>query len=174
MNSYQETNNPEGMSEFRENLTIIRGIPFFSEFPLEVLKVVAYLGTRELYRKEDIIFSQDDDDARAYCILSGKALLSRTHEGNEVFIRTCGEDTFFGALTLASMHNRLYSLKAETDTCCLVITRKDFQQTIDQFPDSCKYMSKGLVESIVSWDENFLNEIINCESCRKSIGTSLI
>lgn len=174
MNSYQEKNNPIGNSEFQENITILREISFFSEFPLEVLKVFAYLCTREFYKKGDVIFNQGDDDGRAYCILSGTARLNLIHKDKEIFVRTCGVNTFFGAFTLISMVNRLFSLNAEADSCCLVITRDNFQETIDQFPDSRQYILNGLAENIVSWEEKFINENIDCESCRITMGVSLI
>lgn len=173
MNSSQEKNNSIGKSEFQENLNILRGIFFFSEFPLEVLKVFAYLCTRETYREGDIIFSQDDDDGRSYCIISGNARLSRTHEMNEVHIRSCGENSFFGAFSLVSMVTRLFSLKALTDTHCLVLTRDNFQEVIDQFPESRQNIIQGLAESVVSWEEKFINENVDCESCRSTMGVSL-
>jgi CRP/FNR family cyclic AMP-dependent transcriptional regulator len=174
MNSYQEKNDTMGTSEFQENLTILRNIQFFSEFSLEVLKVFAYLCTREIFRKGDIIFSQDDDDGRAYCVLSGEAGLSRIHEGKDISIRTCGENSFFGAFTLAGMVNRLFTLTALGDTCCLVLTRENFREVIDQFPDSRQNIIEGLIENIVSWEEKFLNENIDCTACLKSVGVSLI
>ena len=174
MSSYQEKNDPMEKSEFQENLTILREIHFFSEFPLEVLKVLAYLCTREVYKEGDIIFSQDDDDSRAYCVLAGQARLTRTHESNEVFIRTCGKNTFFGTFTLVSTVNRLFSLSALTDTCCLVLTRENFQEIIDQFPESRQLIIQGLAENIVAWEERFLNENIDCESCINTMGVSLI
>jgi CRP-like cAMP-binding protein len=174
MNSYQEKNDLLGKSEFQKNLTILREIYFFSEFPLEILKVFAYLCTRELYREGDIIFSQDDDDGRAYYLLSGQACLSRSHENKEVVIRTCSENTFFGAFTLAGRANRLFALTALTDTSCLVLTREKFQDTISQFPDSRRYIIQGLSDNIISWEERFLNENLDCDSCRSIMGVSLI
>jgi CRP-like cAMP-binding protein len=174
MNSYQEKNDLLEKSEFQENLTILREIYFFSEFPLEVLKVFAYLCTREEYKEGDIIFNQDDDDGRAYYLLSGQARLSRSHENNEVLIRICGENTFFGAFTLASKINRLFVLTALTDTSCLVLTREKFQNTISQFPDSRISIIQSLSDNIISWEEKFLSENLDCDSCRSVMGVSLL
>lgn len=174
MNSYQEKNDPVEQSEFLENLAVLREISFFSEFPLEILKVFAYLCTREYFKHGDSIFSQNDDDGRAYCIVSGEALLSIMHEGKEVVVSTPGQNTFFGALTLAGSFSRLYSLTALQDTCCVVLTRDNFQEVIDQFPESRKYVIAGLTQSIVSWEKRFLKENIHCESCRMALGASLL
>lgn len=174
MNSSQEKNNSIENSEFQRNLSVLREISFFSELPLEMLKVFAYLCTREKYKQGDIIFNQDDDDGCAYCILSGQARLSRTHEDKELSIRTCGENTFFGAFTLASMVKRLYTLTAISETCCLILSRENFQETVDQFPDSRQNIIHVLSENIVTWEEIFLRENINCESCRSIMGVSLL
>lgn len=174
MNSYQEKNDTMGKSEFQDNLSILRNIHFFSEFPLEVLKVFAYLCTREMYKTGEIIFSQDDDDGRSYCILSGEAVLSRIHENKEVTIRDCGENSFFGAFTLSSQVKRLFTLTASSDACCLVLTRENFQETIDQFPDSRDIILRGLVENVISWEEKFIKNNIDCASCLTSMGVSLI
>ena len=174
MNSYQEKNDPIGNSEFQKNLVILREVSFFSEFPLEVLKVFAYLCTRETYKADEIIFNQDDDDGRAYYILSGETRLSRRHKNEEIFIRTCLEKTFFGALTLASMVNRPFSMTAVSETNCLVLTRKMFNDVMEQFPESRKNIIKGLVENIIAWEVKFINENIDCELCRGEIGVSLI
>lgn len=174
MNSYLEKDESMGKSEFQENLAILRNIHFFSEFPLEVLKVFAYLCTRETYKRGDIIFSQDDDDGRAYCILSGEAGLSRIHEGTDTLIRTCGENSFFGAFILAGEVKRLFSLTALSDTCCLVLTRENFHEVIDQFPGSRQNIVTGIIENTVLWEEKFLNEHLACTSCLKNVGVSLI
>lgn len=173
MNSYQEINDSMENNEFHDNLRILRDIHFFSEFPMEVLKLFAYLCTREKYRKGDMIFSQDDDDGCAYYILAGEAALNRVQEDKELFIRVCGVSSFFGAFSLASTVNKLFSLTALAETCCLVLTRENFQEAINQFPDSRQNIINALVENIVSWEEKFLKDNIDCESCRTNMGVSL-
>jgi len=174
MNSYQEKNDLLGKSEFQENLTLLRQIYFFSGFPLEALKVLAYLCTREDYKKGDLVFTQNDDDGRAYYLLSGQARLSRNHENNDVLIRSCEEGSFLGAFTLTSKVNRLFSLTVLTDTCCLVLTREKFLDTISQFPDLSQKIIQGLSDNIYSWEEKFLHEHLDCDSCRSIMGVSLL
>ena len=79
-----------------------------------------------------------------------------------------------GAFTLAGTVNRLFSLSSLSDTCCLVLTRENFREVIDQFPDSRQNIITGLIENIISWEEKFLNENIDCTTCLKTIGVSLI
>ena len=92
MNSSTERQQPRS-SEFQENLGILRQIQFFSGLPLEALKVFAYLCTRETFRAGDYLFHQDDNDGKAFYILSGEAELVRRDGGGELsafFIESLG------------------------------------------------------------------------------------
>ena len=79
--SLLEKNNTTPSSEFQENLELLRQIYFFSGLPLETLKVFAYLCSREKFKQDEYIFSQDEDDGRAFYIINGQAQLavSYTH-----------------------------------------------------------------------------------------------
>ena len=59
MNSSMEKNEQGSSCEFKENLSILREIEFFSELSLETLKVLAYLCKREVYpykRSKETVF----------------------------------------------------------------------------------------------------------------------
>ncbi len=175
MNSSEENNEKRESSEFQENLNILRGISFFSGFPLEALKVLAYLCTREKYQSGDYIFNQKDDDGQALFIISGKARLFHKDEIEEEFIRDYDEGTFIGGLTLMANLRRLFSLKALTDSSCLLLTRDKFSRAMEQFPDLMPKAIKALVESIQLWEERFLAERdSSCAPCRHKVGVSLL
>jgi CRP-like cAMP-binding protein len=174
MNSFPEKNNPSQASEFQENLNLLRQIYFFSELPLETLKVLAYLCTRENFKQDEKIFSQGEDDGRAYYILSGKGILTRVVEDEEFSIRECDAGVFFGSLTLAGKLDRLFSLTAAVDTSCLILNREKFSKAIEQFPDLMPKVLQAIAESIVSWEEHFLNNNSDCSSCRNDLGASLL
>ena len=175
MNSFPGKNDPSSqVSEFQENLNLLRQIYFFSELPLEFLKVLAYLCTRENFKQGEKIFSQGEDDGRAYYILSGKAKLDRMVKSEEFSIRECEDGDFFGALALAGKIDRLFSLTAIVDTKCLIINREKFTKTIEQFPDVMLKTLQTLADSIVLWERHFLSENNECPSCRKDLGASLL
>ena len=73
-------------SEFQENLSALREIPFFSKLPMEKLKLFAYLCTRNSYEPGDYMFQQGDDDGRAFYILEGNAALICQQEDQEIMI----------------------------------------------------------------------------------------
>ena len=175
MNSYTENNDTCQSCEFDDNLGILREIPFFSGLPLEALKVLAYLCTRETFKPDEMLFSQDDDDGRAIYILSGKAILMRRTDAGDLEIRAFGKGDFLGSLVLLGNMRRLFSLKASTDMVCVVLARKKFNKVMAQFPELTPKIFKSLIEGLRVWEERFLSGFDEyCESCRHKIGVSLV
>ena len=175
MNSNSENNKEVLSCEFQENLNILRQIDFFSALPLEVAKVFAYLCTRETFKKGDYLFQQDDDDGRAFYIISGEARLVHNQNGEELTIRDYDTGTFFGRLALMGNMPRLFSMKALNEVTCLTITREKFHKTLNQFPEQMPKIIKAVVESIQAWEKRFLaNRDQNCEACMHKVGVSLV
>ena len=132
--SLLEKNNSAPSSEFQENLELLRQIYFFSGLPLETLKVFAYLCSREKFKQDEYIFSQDEDDGRAFYIINGQAQLERRNNGETTGVREYTTGEFIGGLTLLGETKRLFSLKSTTDTTCLVLSREKFSKTMEHVP----------------------------------------
>jgi CRP-like cAMP-binding protein len=161
--------------EFDDNLRILREIRFFSGLPLEALKVLAYLCTRETFKPTEHLFSQDDDDGRAFYFVSGKAKLVHRHDSGEMDIRDVEKGDFLGGLVLMGHMRRLFSLVALTDTTCIILTREKFTKLMAQFPELTPKIFKSLIDSLRIWEEHFLSDPDQCcEACRHKIGVSLL
>jgi len=168
-------NDSSPSSELEENLEILRQTYFFSGLPLETLKVFAYLCTREKFKKDEYIFRQNEDDGRAFYIISGKARLEREDNESTKEIRDCHTGEFIGGLTLLGDTGRLFSLKAVEDTICLVLERERFTKTIEQFPTIMPRIFKAVAKNIDSWEERFLADRADlCGQCIVNLGVSLI
>ena len=128
----EQTSNP---SEFKENLELLRQMPLFSGMSLEALKVLAYLCARETFNQGDYLFHQNDNDGKAFYIVSGSAELVREDEAGESRFRKCVDGEFLGGMVLLGDMRRLFSLRALTDVTCLVLTRDRFIKAMGQFPD---------------------------------------
>ena len=174
MNS-SERNDANPSSELEDNLEILRQTYFFSGLPLETLKIFAYLCTREKFKKNEYIFKQHEEDGRAFYIISGKAILERQDNDTNKKIRDCATGEFLGGLTLVGEVRRLFSLKAEEDTICLVLEREKFKKTLEQFPDIMPLIFKAVAKNIDSWEERFLaGRADMCGECMVNLGVSLI
>ncbi len=174
MNS-SEKNKSSPSSELEENLEILRETYFFSGLPLESLKVFAYLCTRVKFKQEEYIFRQNEDDGRAFYIISGKARLERADNSTAKEIRDCNTGEFLGGLTLLGEVRRLFSLKAVQDTVCLTLNRDKFSKAIEQFPDIMPRIFKAVAKNIDAWEERFLADRADlCGECMVNLGVSLI
>ena len=175
MNSSMEKIEQEPSCEFRENLSILREIRFFSELPMETLKVLAYLCVREPFKAGDYLFRQKDDDGRAFYIISGRARMIYPDEKKSRTIREVETGTFLGSLALLGKAPRLFSMQAIKDTTCLIMSREKFTKALEQFPDTIPRILKAVVESVHTWEKRFLAESDeSSEKCFQKIGVSLL
>ena len=173
--SLLEKNNSTPSSEFEENLELLRQIYFFSGLPLETLKVFAYLCSREKFKQDEYIFSQDEDDGQAFYIISGQAQLERLDNGETIRVREYKAGEFIGGLTLLGETKRLFSLRSTTDTTCLVLNREKFSKTMEQFPGLLAKIFNAVAKSIDIWEERFLsNRGDQCGDCLPQLGVTLI
>jgi CRP/FNR family transcriptional regulator, cyclic AMP receptor protein len=176
MNSSQEKDKVCIICEFQENLSTIREIDFFSELPLDLLKVIAYLCAREKYKEGDFLINRGEDDGQAFYIISGKAGLMHNGENKgSHMILEYGPGKFIGGLSLIGKMRRLFSLKAVEDTVCLVLTREKFSKAIAQFPDITPRLFQAVISRILSWEEKmFLEQGQPENTCNRIAGVSLI
>ena len=135
-------NNSNPASELEQNLEFLRQTYFFSGIPLEALKVFAYLCTREKFKAGEYLFRQGEDDGQAFYIIEGKAVLEYERNGDTTMIRDCDPGEFLGGLTLVGDMRRLFSLKASTDTTCLILNREKFTKAVTEIMN--KKIKSGL------------------------------
>jgi CRP-like cAMP-binding protein len=170
-----EKNRDGTVGEYQENLNYIRQVDFFSGLPIEAIKVFAYLCRRETIKAGDYLFRQDEEDDRAYYIISGTLQLTRTVDGDERGLRDYAEGAFFGRLSLMGNIRRLFSLRAVEDVTCLTITRERVTKTMAQFPDVAPKMATVIVENVFNWEKRYLATITTDSSqCLREIGVSLV
>lgn len=162
-------------SEITDNISILREIHFFAGLPLEVVKLFAYLCTRESFKAGDFLFRQGDDDGCAYYLLTGEVNLLLRNSSGEKVLRRYPERSFFGSLSLLSPIPRLFSLKAVSDLCCLVLTREKFVKILEQFPEIQPKIISSIVNRMLKWEKQLLKELEgDIDSCQPSIGISLL
>jgi CRP/FNR family transcriptional regulator, cyclic AMP receptor protein len=161
--------------EYQDNLNLLRQTYFFAGLPLEVLKVFAYLCTREKYKPGDYLFRQGEDDGNAFCIISGRARLERQVGDASHELRVVGPGQFIGGLTLLGPTRRLYSLGAVDDTVCIVLSREKFSKTMHQFSEQMPRLFKAVVGAVNEWERLFLEELTpECGGCLPNLGVTLL
>lgn len=153
-----DPNNAARGSEFEQNIDLLRQISFFSAFPLDAIKVVAYLCTRERYRPEEYLFQPNEDDGQAFYVLAGTLALTCPEAPDAGQVRRFGPGTFIGGMALLGRLQRLFALQAVADTTCLVLTRTKFTSAMAQFPDLMPRIAGWLVEAVANWERRLITE----------------
>jgi len=174
MNS-SETNSPSTGSELDQNLEYLRQTYLFAVVPLESLKVFAYLCAREKFKHGEYLIHQGEDDGQAFYIIAGRAMLEREEGGQVQSVRKIEAGEFIGGMSLMGSMQRLYSVRAETETTCLILNREKFSRTMSKFQDLMPSFFKALVGQIDAWEKSFLSARMDqCSDCLKQLGVSLI
>jgi CRP-like cAMP-binding protein len=175
MNSNSEKPDPQTQSEFQDNINLLRETPFFSALPLEVVKLFAYLCTREVFKPGQYLLQQDDDDGCAFYIIEGKTVLTRSNQGNEEELRTFEAGMFFGSISLITRMPRLFSLKAVEEVTGLMMTRAKFTKASEQFPDIMPRLIRSIAERITMWEKKYIiHHASDLTPHKDNIGISLI
>jgi CRP/FNR family cyclic AMP-dependent transcriptional regulator len=173
--SSSEDNDLNPPCEYRDNLNVLRQTYFFAGLPLEVLKVFAYLCSREKFKAGEPLFRQGEDDGNALCIIAGSARIERHASETVHAVRIVGPGQFIGGLTLLGPTPRLYSLTALVDSVSIVLSREKFSKTIHQFPDQMPRIIKEVVSAVHTWERLFLEELgSGCEGCLTGLGVTLL
>ena len=160
--------------EYTENLDILRSIDFFAGMPMEGLKVFAFICTREKYKPGDYVYSQGDEDGRAFYIFNGKGVLVLKNNGEEEILRELDAGEFAGMPALLGDVARLYSFRAVTDMECMVISKDKFWPTITQFPELMPKMIKLIIDKVYAREKHFLeNRNPDCHACQNNTGAVL-
>ncbi len=170
-----ETDKPNAACELNQNLELLRQTYLFSGIPLEALKVFAYLCSREKFKEGEYLLRQGEDDGQAFYIISGKAMVEREEGALIREIRPCREGEFLGGLSLMGSMQRLFSLKAVSETSCLVLAREKFSRTLAQFHDLMPSFFKALVGGVDGWEKSFLSSHMeHRDECLQQLGVSLL
>ena len=174
MNS-SETNSPSAGSELDQNLEFLRQTYLFAVVPLESLKVFAYLCTREKFKPGEYLIHQGEDDGQAFYVIEGQAMLERESGDKVQSVREIEAGEFIGGMSLMGSMQRLYSIRAETETTCLILNREKFSRTMSKFQDLMPNFFKALVGQIDAWDKSFLaGRTDQCSECLNKLGVSLL
>ncbi len=163
------------LSEYQSNLEMLVQIPIFTGLPLESLKVLAYLCTRETFKAGEVIFHQHEVDPHAYFFIRGTVQLVLENEQGEEDLRLFGENDFIGGLTMFYDMKRLFTLKARSDVTCLMLSKEKFHKTLERFPEIAFRVFEGIAKSIYQWEYRVVNEHVrSCAPCRHALGFSMV
>lgn len=135
MNS--STNTEQNVDTLEGKLDFLRQLPFFSDKPLETVKLMAYLANKETYLAQEPILVQDEPADGLFLITSGSVAICKNYNNRRFLLQTLSADAlnYFGELTLLAKFDWFFSAHALTDVTLLSISREAFNKVMEKFPD---------------------------------------
>lgn len=111
---------------------LIQSVPFFQNASEEFVAAVLTKLNFEVFLKEEYIVRQGTKGDKMYFIRSG-VLEVITEDGN---VATClSEGSHFGEICLLTDDRRVASVKARTICDLFSLSKQNFQQLLDEYPD---------------------------------------
>jgi CRP/FNR family cyclic AMP-dependent transcriptional regulator len=119
----------------QEDISFLRNVPIFSDLEDKDLLKVVKLGTRQKYKKGNIVVLEQESGAALFVIISGKVKVVRMDEdGREVILSMFGPGEFFGEMALLDGLARSASVVATVKSELFMIHRRDFLELLHEFP----------------------------------------
>jgi len=119
----------------QEDINILRNVPIFAELEEKDLLRVVKLGTRQKYKKGNIVVLEQESGAALFVIITGKVKVVRMDEdGREVILSMFGPGEFFGEMSLLDGLARSASVVATVKSELFMIHRRDFLELLNEFP----------------------------------------
>jgi len=113
----------------------LRNVPIFADLEERELQKIAKLGTRQKYKKGNIVVLEQESGAALFVIVSGKVKVVRMDEdGREVILSMFGPGEFFGEMSLLDGMARSASVVATVKSELFMIHRRDFLELLHEYP----------------------------------------
>ena len=124
-------------------VSLLRRVSLFADLKEDALAGLAAHLRRRQFRKETIIFHQDQAGDALYVIESGRVRMFRSAEdGQEFTVDTLDPGDYFGDMALLDGLPRSASAFAEEDCVIYTLGRPDFQTQLSRSPE----MASALLE----------------------------
>jgi CRP/FNR family cyclic AMP-dependent transcriptional regulator len=119
----------------QEEISFLRNVPIFADLEEKDLQKIVRLGTRQKYKKGNIVVLEQESGAALFVIVSGKVKVVRMDEdGREVILSLFGPGEFFGEMSLLDGLARSASVVATVKSELFMIHRRDFLELLHSFP----------------------------------------
>ncbi len=119
-----------------DNYNFLRFVPIFADLDDPVIDKILKLGMRKNFKKDSIVFFENEPDTALFVIVEGQVKVSRvSDDGKEVILTILAESDFFGEMAILDGSNRSANVTAMTDTDMFIIQRSDFLNLLQEHPE---------------------------------------
>lgn len=106
-------------------------MPLFQTMTSEQLENVAPLLVKKYFKKNEIIFRDEDTNQFMYIILSGQVKVTKiTEDGKERILSIHNEGDFFGEMSLIDAMTAPATVTAKEDCSLVIVSKYDFRKLL--------------------------------------------
>jgi CRP-like cAMP-binding protein len=128
-------------------------VPIFSDLPTETLTMIEKIGTKKMYKKNDVVLMEEEAGTALFVIVKGKVKVARSsNDGREVILTILSESDFFGEMAILDGLTRSATVTAIEDSELFLIQRNDFLNLIREFPEISISLLQELTKRLRSAD----------------------
>jgi CRP/FNR family cyclic AMP-dependent transcriptional regulator len=121
----------------------LAAVPLFAHLDRQTIKSLAEQGKSRSYHPGEVIVSEGNRATALYIIVSGKVEVGRSQVEGPV--GDLGPGDFFGELALIEDHPRTATVRAVTETTCLLYPVWEFRALLGEHPEIALPIMNALI-----------------------------
>lgn len=131
----------------RAVVDLLIDIPMFDQIKSDDLKLLARHMNFMDFEPREVIFSEGDKgDFMCFVTRGALDVLKKNEKGKEVVIASLGKGRSIGEMAVIDDFPRSATVRAKSKSTLLILTRKGFDQLLDQHPQLGIKLLKGLAK----------------------------
>jgi len=107
-------------------LNFLKSISLFQKLQLKELSILERTLHIRKYKKDEVIFNENEPGAALYIIEQGKVEIFKSYDSNPILLTTLEEGMFFGELALFDEKPRSATVIATNDCTLIALSKPDF------------------------------------------------
>lgn len=135
---------------FKDEIQMLRRVPFFSEMEPSKLKLLAFSSDRVSYMAGEDLFRQGDMGDAAYVLLTGKVDVLVDSPSGPIKLTEMSGNAIVGEIAILCDGVRTATVRASTSVEALRIGKEQFFKLMSDFPDVTIKVMRVLAERLTS------------------------
>jgi len=138
------------MTSLNEEVTLLRGVPFFSSIDDGKLKLLAYSSEKLGFEDGEIVFRRGSAGGDAYFILQGEADILTETNGHELVVAHLPQHSLFGEISAFCDVPRTATVRASGNLLALRIRKDHFLELIEGSPAAALQIIRVLAQRLTN------------------------
>lgn len=157
---------------------IIKQIPLFSELSRPAQKLIEDNSYIVEYKKDQIVYRQDDPPDAFYCMITGRAqVFVKVPSGDEKFLVYLHRGDYVGIISLLTGEPHSVTVRIINDSFILKIDKPNFDYLLKEIPQLAIHLSQSLSRRLKRKDLGpkaiFESTIISVYGVAKGVGRTM-